>query len=208
MNIFGASRQYSRVDEVPKINCSEFAKWPKDAKGTITIKRRDGKREFQFKRTGDGLKFYTDVEKGMGYTIPIETIPTINQRPSPFFRCTVCHTRRRYLYLNKTYWLCRKCSYLRHESSHGTKLEYLMEAVRQKRREIFGNEIYKAKGMDDLSLSATYFDKPKWKRWAKWERDKQALHELEQKYEREFCRRAAIACGDSESWMRAFGVEQ
>jgi hypothetical protein len=189
-NHCGADRKYSRVDEVQRINCGMFTKF-KGKRGIFEA----GGQKFVVERIENRFMVFTDVKHTQGYTFSIEYVPTINHRLSPFFRCPNCDARRRYLYLNKTYWFCRKCSKLKYESQNGTKIDYLVEAVRQKRRQVFGDEVYKAEDLGDLSNWTRYIPKPKWRRYEKWERDRQALFKLEQKYEREFCRRTAAFLG-------------
>ena len=129
------------------------------------------------KEASNGLRFFSLTHSSIELQIGLMTC---NRSASTklYITCPYCQTRRQHLYQCKSGYACRSCLKLHYSSQSERKQDRLARRIRKLRKAIWGN----IGNINNLTESAMYFPKPKYKRWAKFEQEKSKLLELEKLY--------------------------
>ncbi|MBV1911968.1 MAG: hypothetical protein KUG78_21945 [Kangiellaceae bacterium] len=94
--------------------------------------------------------------------------------------CPYCSQQRQHLYAVSNAYGCRKCLDLQYACQSERPAERLARRIRKLRREIWRNEDW----LDTVNLfeRCEWYPKPKWMRWEKFNRERDKITNLENRY--------------------------
>jgi len=110
--------------------------------------------------------------------IPLK-IDTRSASNKLFLICPYCRQQRQHLYAVTNTYGCRKCLDLQYACQSERPAERLARRIRKLRRVIWGDEPF-----DTVSLfdKCEWYPKPKWMRWDKFNRERDKIIDLENRY--------------------------
>ena len=158
-------KQYSKLNIGSSVNLS----WSYSTTGEISLTARAI-------RTESGLHIFHN-DSNAGYIINImQSQLTYGKRN--WWVCPKCGNRCSILYLND-YFKCRKCAGASYECQNGSRLDYLADKIREKRKKLWGSQHFY---LDDLTENSEYLPKPKWMRWKTFNVERKKLLKFEKQY--------------------------
>jgi len=116
--------------------------------------------------------------KGQKIPIPLK-IDKRSVSNKLFFICPYCRHQRQHLYAVANTYACRKCLNLQYACQSERLADRLARRIRKLRAVIWSKEPY-----DTVSLfdSCKWYPKPKWMRWEKFNRERDKVIDLENRY--------------------------
>ena len=117
--------------------------------------------------------------KGQKIPIPLK----VDKRSASnklYLICPYCRHQRQHLYAVTNAYGCRKCLDLQYACQSERPAERLSRRIRKLRRVIWGN----VEWLDTVSLfeRCEWYPKPKWMRWEKFNRERDKITNLENRY--------------------------
>lgn len=145
--------------------------------GNYAITSQDKRTPITLKQTKNGLRYITLNHKDK--TLEIGLV-TCNKSASNklYITCPYCQTKRQHLYACKSGYACKSCLNLHYASQSERKQDRLARRIRKLRIALWGYQpdIY------NLTESAKWFLKPKYMRWANYQKKRDHIVELEKQY--------------------------
>jgi len=112
--------------------------------------------------------------------IPIPlSIDTRSASKKLYLVCPYCQHQRQHLYAVSNAYACRVCLDLQYACQSERLPDRLARRIRKHRRAIWGKEPYDIVSLID---SCAWYPKPKWMRWDKFNRERDKIIELENRY--------------------------
>lgn len=135
-------------------------------------------RNLKLAETKNGIRFVSFViyEKNHLMALKIDSKSASNKL---YITCPYCQKQRQHLYAVKKAYACRQCLGLHYASQSERPQERLMRRIRKLRMELWGIDWPDVNNMFEES---TYWPKPKWMRWKRFEQKRDKIKELERQY--------------------------
>ncbi|WP_176474628.1 hypothetical protein [Pseudoalteromonas sp. HM-SA03] len=174
---FGRVKTRQYTVEYPKLCANSFKPLLKLPLGKYCLTSQSNSRPIELKETSSGIRFVSLEHESGELQLGLITCERSASKKL-YITCPYCQTKRQHLYQCKSGYACRTCLKLHYASQSERKKDRLARRIRKLRRAIWGdiNDIY------NLTESAMYFSKPKYKRWDKFEQEKEKVLELEKQY--------------------------
>ena len=146
--------------------------------GNYSLNTKDQRTPITLKQTKNGLRYITLEHQDN--TLEIGLL-TCNKSASNklYITCPYCQTKRQHLYECKSGYACQSCLNLHYASQSETKANRLARRIRTLRIALWGHN---APDIYNLIESARWFVKPKHMRWASFEKKRDHIVKLEEKY--------------------------
>lgn len=174
---FGRVKTRQYTVEYPKLFANSFKPLLELPLGKYRLTSQSKSTPIELKQTSDGIRFVSLEHANGELQLGLITCERSASKKL-YITCPYCQTKRQHLYQCKSGYACRKCLKLHYASQSERKQDRLARRIRKLRKAIWGN----ISDINNLTESAMYFPKPKYKRWAKFEQEKAKVLELEKQY--------------------------
>ena len=177
---FGRSRRRRYTSELYKLPAKAFKELLTSKLGTYQL---DGEgipasfKQFELKQHNEQIRYAAFKRDNDKLEIALLTCSK-SVSTKLYITCPFCQNQKQHLYIFTNGFACRNCLNLNYASQSESNQERLARKIRKVRRKLWYDQV----DTSNLTESALYFPKPKYKKNAKFEQQKTKLLELERKY--------------------------
>lgn len=178
---YGRIRTRAYTSEYHRIHANVFKQLLTKPLGSYSINSDfllDGHKGLKLEESENGTRYLTFVINDKPHQIVLK-IDNRSVSNKLYITCPYCQNQRQHLYAIKHAYACRQCINLHYASQSERPQERLMRRIRKLRRELWGNDW---PNVNNMFEQVTYWPKPKWMRWKKFEQKRIKIIELDKQY--------------------------
>ncbi|KXJ54009.1 MAG: hypothetical protein AXW17_05710 [Colwellia sp. Phe_37] len=178
---YGRKQIRAYTSEYHRINANIFKSLLTASLGNYTLDNKSlgsEHRDLVLSERGDGSRYITFTINSKPHLIALK-LDSRSISNKLYLACPYCQKSRQSLYAIKYAYVCRQCIGLEYASQSERPKERLMRRIRKLRKELWG---YDWPEVNNMFEQVTYWPKPKWMRWITFEKKREKIIELENKY--------------------------
>jgi len=178
---YGRAQTRAYTGEYHRIHANVFKPLLTTPLGSYSINSEylsDNHRKLVLKENKNSVRYVTFTINDKPHQIALK-LDNRSASNKLYITCPYCQKQRQSLYAIKYAYGCRQCIGLHYASQSERPNERLMRRIRKLRKELWG---YDWPDVNNMFEQVSYWPKPKWMRWKKFEQKRDKITELEKQY--------------------------